>query len=145
MRLGILLLTTVLAAALGCDRGDKSPRSGVNPDPLLAILDLTTVETTKVCEVHGTLLRPVIVPIAYGLLEPDDEFDKAWRTSFPHGVPALPGGCVVMPQKQARVLACEKCQVVYEEWSRARQAAAGRDKTTEQSAGPNRSPSEGSR
>jgi ADP-ribose pyrophosphatase len=74
---------------------------------------------------HGVLLAPRRVPIAYGLIEPSSEYQAACNRLFPHGEAFAYGGCMVREARWKTVLSCPLCWEARVEWLR-EQERAGR-------------------
>ena len=73
--------------------------------------------TTKTCELHGSNLEPVQVPVRYGLPLYDDARCVADRL-FPNANSYLPGGCVVdaSSPRQIRGFVCIDCRKAEIAW-----------------------------
>jgi len=71
----------------------------------------------RTCQLHGTPLNRVKVPISYGL----PAYDPAWSVEkelFPHSKTAVLGGCLIDPDNpdDATVLVCFDCRAAEEKW-----------------------------
>ena len=79
--------------------------------PLLvaAIVATNTHLLSNVCEVHGTALREVYVPIMYGHPVLADHPPSARVGLFPNARANVSAGCVVRPREIAPVDHCPVC------------------------------------
>ena len=68
------------------------------------------------CAVHHHVLKESVVPVVYGMmLSPPYPLEIVHRL-FPNAMTRVEPGCIVMPEKQAVVLQCEKCLKSKELW-----------------------------
>lgn len=85
-----------------------------------AELDLTHGKSNT-CEVHGTTMSKLTVPIAYGLYWQDIHDQcrlNASESLFPHAREKLRGGCVISSSspKRAIVFQCDLCKTAQKQW-----------------------------
>jgi len=74
-----------------------------------------------ICEVHGTQMSKIVVPIQYGLIRPDQTTlarFTASTNSFPHAETWVGGGCVVTTGSPHRavIFACAQCKKARTRW-----------------------------
>lgn len=73
----------------------------------------------KTCELHGTLMKPDTVPLAYGLPPKDEELWEARATLFPNANSYRLGGCIVGSSGYStETLACQQCRDAERAWIR---------------------------
>ncbi len=90
-------------------------------------------EEADACPVHHRPLVLDLVPVSYGLRGIDAELQDARRKQFPYANKESPGGCVVMPWKEALVLYCPACRQAETEWEKGQ---AGQKKLDRQNSKP---------
>jgi hypothetical protein len=73
------------------------------------------------CSLHRVQLREDVVPIAYGLIRLSPEYSKAARR-FPNASTTMGGGCLVGPQRWAKVRFCPECRREQAAWVRQQKA-----------------------
>jgi hypothetical protein len=83
------------------------------------IWDLNPAVGRERCEIHGTRLTTVVVPIQYGHAPPeifDRGFLAAEGEQFPYAADSEEGGCFPLGYTHARVKHCSKCADAKQRW-----------------------------
>lgn len=68
------------------------------------------------CQVHGIAMRPVSVPILYGLADIDFEYLDARSARFPNCGDEVMGGCVVQAPTSVTIYVCSQCNTARDAW-----------------------------
>lgn len=83
------------------------------------IWDLDPAVGWEKCELHGTHLTTVVVPVQYGYA-PTETFDRGFLAAegeqFPHAADSDEGGCLPLGYTHVRVKHCSKCADAKERW-----------------------------
>jgi len=83
------------------------------------IWDLNPAVGWERCQIHGTRLTTVVVPIQYGN-SPPEIFDRGFLAAegeqFPYAANSEDGGCFPLEYTHARVKHCSKCADAKQRW-----------------------------
>jgi len=83
------------------------------------IWDLDPAVGREKCEIHGSRLTTVVVPIQHGYASPEI-FDRAFLAAegeqFPHAATSEAGGCFPLEYTHARVKHCCECAEAKRRW-----------------------------
>ena len=125
----------VVGIAITCTLGSTACRrcsqvivvAAVDPGSDWLIWDLDPAVGWEKCELHGTRLTTVVVPILHGYAPPeifDRRFLAAEGEQFPHAEDSEEGGCLPLEYTHARVKHCSTCAEAKERWLSAHPAVA---------------------
>ena len=76
----------------------------------------TSEKWISTCGLHHVPLRLGTVPIIYGLIHTDFDYEAAKKKSFPRAQTREFGGCVVMAAKTQIVNFCPQCRFAEKQW-----------------------------
>jgi hypothetical protein len=81
------------------------------------------MQETQICELHGTQMVKMEVPLGYGL-PPYDPASEVARDLFPNARTLMNGGCMIDLEGPTSVdmFVCADCRKAEEEWRKANNA-----------------------
>lgn len=90
--------------------------------PLLGLLiALPSRAADDVCPLHGVTMTRKEVPIIYGMpSQAEFEEMRVAKAKFPFGREYRLGGCILKPEKTAKIYVCEKCVAARNAWLQSR-------------------------
>ena len=74
----------------------------------------------SMCRVHGIKMNRVVVPIAYGLYMPDQNYSRAEDSAFPNAGVVLGGCCVDTERPSTHTWVCPTCLANKSRWEEQR-------------------------
>ena len=75
------------------------------------------MDSDQKCNVHGTILRPLKVPVYYGLPARDEALWDARAKLFPNSKSFVLGGCIVdLERSESEQLVCDECCKAEKAW-----------------------------